>query len=141
MADAGGKLVVVFGAGGGTGAEAVRRAAALGHAVRAVVREPDKHRERLATEGRVELVAGDVTDAVSVSAALAGAAGCIFAAATSSYFGADDVDHKARSRQGRAPQAPALRLQRSRSRAKPRRRACATWRWRRTRRACGAWCS
>ena len=84
-------LVVVFGAGGGTGAAAVHRCVALGHAVRAVVRSPEAHAGRM--PAGAELVAGDVTDAASVAAALVGAHGAIFAASTSSFFSADSVDH------------------------------------------------
>jgi uncharacterized protein YbjT (DUF2867 family) len=60
--------------------------------VRAVVREPDAHRERM--PAGAQLVAGDVTDAASVAAALQGAHGAIFAAATSSFWGADAVDNQ-----------------------------------------------
>lgn len=87
-------LIVVFGAGGGTGHAAVHRCAALGHTVRAVVRSPEAHAGRF-PEG-AELVAGDVTDAASVAAALVGAHGAIFAASTSSFLSADAVDHQVR---------------------------------------------
>jgi hypothetical protein len=87
-------LIVVFGAGGGTGHAAVHRCAALGHSVRAVVRSPEAHAGRF-PDG-AELVAGDVTDAASVAAALAGAHGAIFAASTSSFLSADAVDHQVR---------------------------------------------
>ncbi|WP_191248398.1 NAD(P)-dependent oxidoreductase [Amycolatopsis deserti] len=56
--------IVVFGAGGRAGQQAVAEAAGRGHEVTAVVRDPAKHQ---AVAG-VELVAGDVTDASSVAA-------------------------------------------------------------------------
>jgi uncharacterized protein YbjT (DUF2867 family) len=87
-------LVVVFGAGGGTGLAAVHRCVAEGHAVRAVVRSPEAHAGRFPPGA--EVVAGDVTDAVSVAAALVGAHGAVFAASTSSFLSADAVDHQAR---------------------------------------------
>lgn len=55
--------IVIFGAGGRAGRQAVAEAARRGHEVTAVVRDPAKHR---APDG-VELVAGDVTDANSVA--------------------------------------------------------------------------
>ena len=89
-------LIVVFGAGGGTGLAAVHRCVALGHSVRAVVRSPEAHAGKM--PAGAELVAGDVEDAASVASALAGAHGAIFAASTSSYLSADAVDHQARRR-------------------------------------------
>ena len=111
-------LVVVFGAGGGTGAAAVRRAAALGHPVRAVVRTPAAHADRFAGVAGVELVAGDVTDAASVADAVRGAHGVVFAAATSTFFGASDVDEKVRFAAGN--DTPLCYNSRSLRRAAPR---------------------
>ena len=62
--------IVVFGAGGGTGRRVLAEAAARGHQVTAVVREPDRHQD-LAGDG-VTLVAGDVTEADSVASAAEG---------------------------------------------------------------------
>jgi putative NADH-flavin reductase len=62
--------VVVFGAGGRAGRRVVAEAVARGHRVTAVVRDPDKHAS-LAREG-VSVVAGDVTDPVSVAQICAG---------------------------------------------------------------------
>ena len=95
-------LVVVFGGAGGTGLAAVQRCIALGHAVRAVVRSPEAHAGKLPSG--VELVAGDVTDAASVGAALRGAHAVVYAASCSSFLAADAVDHQAR--RGRALQQP-----------------------------------
>jgi uncharacterized protein YbjT (DUF2867 family) len=87
-------LIVVFGAGGGTGLAAVHRCVALGHSVRAVVRVPEAHAGKM--PAGAEVVAGDVEDAASVASALAGAHGAIFAASASSYFSPETVDHQAR---------------------------------------------
>jgi putative NADH-flavin reductase len=62
--------IVVFGAGGRTGRRVVAEAAARGHQVTAVVREPDRH-PGLARAG-ARPVAGDVTQADSVASAAAG---------------------------------------------------------------------
>jgi uncharacterized protein YbjT (DUF2867 family) len=61
--------VVVFGASGGVGVEAVRRALAGGHRVRAFVRDP----ERLSlTDARLDVFRGDVLDRQAVDAAAQG---------------------------------------------------------------------
>ena len=129
-------LVVVFGAGGGTGLAAVHRCIALGHSVRAVVRSPEAHAGRM--PAGAELVAGDVTDAASVAAALAGAHGAVFAASTSSFLSADAVDHQARRgarrRAARARAATFALTHRCGG------RACAWWRRRPRRRAFAALC-
>jgi putative NADH-flavin reductase len=71
--------IVVFGAGGRAGRRAVAEAAARGHRVTAVVRDPARHAD-LAGE-RVDLVAGDVTRADGVAAVAAGHDAAINAAA------------------------------------------------------------
>jgi putative NADH-flavin reductase len=58
--------IVVFGAGGRAGRRAVAEAAARGHVVTAVVRDPAKYQEL--GRHRVTVVAGDVTQADSVTA-------------------------------------------------------------------------
>ncbi len=62
--------IVIFGAGGRAGRRTVAEAVARGHQVTAVVRDPAKHQD-LASEG-VALIAGDVTQAESVSKVAAG---------------------------------------------------------------------
>lgn len=62
--------IVVFGAGGRAGRRVTAEAAARGHQVTAVVRDPAKHAD-LAGDG-VTVVAGDVTDAASVAEAADG---------------------------------------------------------------------
>jgi putative NADH-flavin reductase len=57
--------IVVFGAGGRAGRRAVAEAAARGHQVTAVVRDPARY-PKLAADG-VTVVAGDVTSAASVA--------------------------------------------------------------------------
>lgn len=63
--------IVIFGAGGRVGRAAVAEAVARGHAVTAVVRDPDRHRDLADTAG-VAVVRGDVTDPASVAAVAAG---------------------------------------------------------------------
>jgi len=71
--------IVIFGAGGRAGRRAVTEAAARGHDVTAVVRNPDKHQD-LQT-GTIRVRAGDVTDRTSVSLASQGHDAAINAAA------------------------------------------------------------
>lgn len=71
--------IVVFGAGGRAGRQAVAEARRRGHQVTAVVRDPARYRD-LASDG-VRLTAGDVTDPGSVAAAAAGHDAAISAAA------------------------------------------------------------
>ncbi|MFF7634420.1 NAD(P)-dependent oxidoreductase [Kitasatospora sp. NPDC008050] len=71
------KKIVIFGAGGRVGRAAVAEAVRRGHAVTAVVRDPDKYAELgtsdvLGTSGTVTVVRGDATDAESVAAVAAG---------------------------------------------------------------------
>jgi putative NADH-flavin reductase len=71
--------IVVFGAGGRAGRRVVAEAAARGHTVTAVVRDP---RAWVApADDRVAVVAGDVTDAASVAAVSAGHDAAVTAAA------------------------------------------------------------
>ena len=79
--------VAVLGAAGGTGREVVAALVAAGDTARAVVRAPEKHAATFAAPafaagpGRVEVVAGDVTDKASLAATLAGCdGGAVFAA-------------------------------------------------------------
>ncbi|MEU6426778.1 NAD(P)H-binding protein [Microbispora sp. NPDC046973] len=69
--------IVVFGAGGRAGRQAVAEARRRGHQVTAVVRDPAGHGDL----GDVRVVAGDVTDPVSVERAAAGHDAAISAAA------------------------------------------------------------
>ncbi|GAA4385745.1 NAD(P)-dependent oxidoreductase [Actinomadura verrucosospora] len=69
--------IVVFGAGGRAGRQAVAEARRRGHQVTAVVRDPASHGDL--TDVRV--VAGDVTDAESVERAAAGQDAAVSAAA------------------------------------------------------------
>jgi uncharacterized protein YbjT (DUF2867 family) len=61
--------LVVFGATGGTGRELVTQALGHGHSVRAFVRDPDRLK---IVHHRLEVDTGDVQDAKSVAAAVAG---------------------------------------------------------------------
>ncbi|GIH46674.1 hypothetical protein SAMN05421833_103167 [Microbispora rosea] len=69
--------IVIFGAGGRAGRQAVAEARRRGHRVTAVVRDPAGHGDL----GDVRVVAGDVTDPVSVERAAAGHDAAISAAA------------------------------------------------------------
>lgn len=71
--------IVVFGAGGRAGRQAVGEARRRGHRVTAVVRDPAKYRD-LAADG-VQLTAGDVTDPGSVATVAAGHDAAVSAAA------------------------------------------------------------
>jgi putative NADH-flavin reductase len=71
--------IVVFGAGGRAGRRVAEEAAARGHAVTAVVRDPGAH--PAPADERVTVVAGDVTDPASVAAAAAGHDAAVMAAA------------------------------------------------------------
>ncbi|MEW2474528.1 NAD(P)H-binding protein [Micromonospora gifhornensis] len=68
--------IVVFGAGGRAGRQVVAEARRRGHQVTAVVRDPARH-NNLAD---VRIVAGDVTDAVTIAAVAAGHDAAISAA-------------------------------------------------------------
>ncbi|MEW1588901.1 NAD(P)H-binding protein [Micromonospora vinacea] len=68
--------IVVFGAGGRAGRQAVAEARRRGHQVTAVVRDPARHGDLT----DVHLVAGDVTDAGGVAQAAAGQDAAIAAA-------------------------------------------------------------
>jgi putative NADH-flavin reductase len=63
--------IVIFGAGGRVGRAAVAEAVRRGHAVTAVVRDPDKYPDLNTTE-LVTVLRGDATDAESVATAAAG---------------------------------------------------------------------
>ncbi|MCK9905023.1 NAD-binding protein [Parafrankia colletiae] len=73
-----GTNIVVFGAGGRAGRQAVAEARRRGHRVTAVVRDPARHRD---LPSDIRVVAGDVTDAVSVERAAAGQDAAVSAAA------------------------------------------------------------
>ncbi|WP_436791219.1 NAD(P)-dependent oxidoreductase [Yinghuangia sp. YIM S10712] len=62
--------IVVFGAGGRAGRRVVAEVVARGHAVTAVVRDPAKYADLAAD--RVDVVTGDILDAGSVAAVVAG---------------------------------------------------------------------
>jgi putative NADH-flavin reductase len=66
-------LLAILGATGRTGTPLVRDAIAAGHEVRALVRSPEKGRERLGDHERLELVTGDALDAGSVHDVVSGA--------------------------------------------------------------------
>ncbi|MFI1030292.1 NAD(P)-dependent oxidoreductase [Streptomyces sp. NPDC020951] len=70
--------IVVFGAGGRAGRQAVAEAHRRGHQVTAVVRDPASHSDLT----DVPVVAGDVTDTLSIEHAAAGHDAAISAAAT-----------------------------------------------------------
>ncbi|MFF5986677.1 NAD(P)-dependent oxidoreductase [Prauserella flavalba] len=80
--------IVVFGAGGRAGRQAVAEARRRGHAVTAVVRDPGRHQGLAAGGARVE--AGDVTDVATVTALAAGHDAAIHAAAV--YGDGSDPD-------------------------------------------------
>eukprot|EP00878_Enallax_costatus_P017417 GHUV01018291.1.p1 GENE.GHUV01018291.1~~GHUV01018291.1.p1 ORF type:complete len:131 (+),score=33.71 GHUV01018291.1:127-519(+) len=91
---------VVFGAGGPTGLECVKRLLEVTSLpVRAVVRAPDAHADKLKTvagdkANRLEVVQGDVTDPASLPAALQDAQGVIFAASGKGFWSAKAVDEQ-----------------------------------------------
>ncbi|MGW4815347.1 NAD(P)-dependent oxidoreductase [Kitasatospora cineracea] len=81
--------IVVFGAGGRVGRAAVAEAVRRGHAVTAVVRDPDRHPEPAAAAG-VAVVRGDATDPAAVAAAAAGHDAAVNATAR---LGVPSVEH------------------------------------------------
>jgi dihydroflavonol-4-reductase len=84
-------VVMLTGASGFLGIHVLRRLLDEGHRVRAFVRTPSKLREHLSLvdadpdDPRVEVVAGDMTDASAVREAVGGCDQAIHAAATFSY--------------------------------------------------------
>lgn len=71
--------IIIFGASGGVGSEAVRRAVAGGHEVTAFVRTPSK----LVVSDTVRIAQGDATDREAVAAALEGQDAVVSALASS----------------------------------------------------------
>ena len=81
------QLIAVLGAGGPSGKLCVQQLLDVGASVRAVVRSPASYKGAFADDPALEIVEGDVTDLGSLSAALNGVTGIIFAASSSTYFG------------------------------------------------------
>ncbi len=92
-----GPVNVVVGAGGATGFEAVQFLLKEPGTVRAVVRNPDKYKDKFPKSSSLEVVKADVTDAASLESVLKGASGVIFAASGSGYFSAKEVDCEVRA--------------------------------------------
>jgi len=88
------QLIAVLGAGGPTGKLCVQQLLDVDASVRAVVRSPDKYKGAFAADPAFEIVKGDVTDLASLSAALEGVTGIVFAASSSTYFGAKSVENE-----------------------------------------------
>ena len=88
------QLIAVLGAGGPTGKLCVQQLLDVGTRVRAVVRSPATYKGAFAADPALEIVTGDVTDPESLSAALDGVTGIIFAASSSTYFGAKSVENE-----------------------------------------------
>ena len=84
-------VVMLTGASGFVGIHILQRLLDEGHRVRALVRKPEKLRENLAMLGvdaddsRIEVAAGDMTDAEAVRDAISGCDQAIHAAATFSF--------------------------------------------------------
>ncbi|KAL3160962.1 hypothetical protein ABBQ38_009354 [Trebouxia sp. C0009 RCD-2024] len=83
---------VVFGAGGGVGFECVQHLLGKGNSVRAVVRSPEKYKDKFPKSDLLTVAKGDVTDAASIKDMMQGAKGAIFAASGSTYWSASSVD-------------------------------------------------
>lgn len=84
---------VVFGAGGGTGADCVKRLLQVSSLpVRAVVRDPEKYKGVWGDAPKLEVFRGDVTDEASLRAVMHGAQGVIFAASGKGYWSPAQVD-------------------------------------------------
>jgi uncharacterized protein YbjT (DUF2867 family) len=85
----------VLGAGGPTGLECVKRLLeATSLPVRAVVRDPEKYREKLPQDPRLEVVKGDVTNVDSLRSAIKNSKGVIFAASGQGFWTAGPVDNQ-----------------------------------------------
>lgn len=91
------QLIAVLGAGGPTGKLCVQQLLDVGASVRAVVRSPANYKGAFPADPALEIVKGDVTDPESLSAALDEVTGIIFAASSSTYFGAKSVENEVRS--------------------------------------------
>ena len=89
-------LIAVLGAGGPTGKLCVQQLLEIGASVRAVVRSPDNYKGVFAANPALDVIRGDVTDPESLSAAIDGVTGIIFAASSSTYFGAKSVENEVR---------------------------------------------
>jgi uncharacterized protein YbjT (DUF2867 family) len=86
---------VVLGAGGPTGLEVVKRLLQVtSDPVRAVVRNPDKHRDKFPDSDQLSVVAGDVSSVESLKGALRDAKGVVFAASGSGFWSASGVDYE-----------------------------------------------
>jgi uncharacterized protein YbjT (DUF2867 family) len=84
-------MIAVIGAGGATGLECVRKLAAQGTPVRAVVRNVEKYSGCFPKN--TEIMAGDVTDEESLKTAFSNCEAVIFAASASSYWsGPKEID-------------------------------------------------
>jgi uncharacterized protein YbjT (DUF2867 family) len=88
--------IAVIGAGGPTGHACVEKLLAQGKKVLAVVRDPDKYVGAWSSSEKLQIEAGDVTDASSLTRPLHNVKGIIFAASGKTYFSAKTVDTEVR---------------------------------------------
>lgn len=100
----------VVGAGGPTGSLCVQKLLEEKKTVRAIVRSPEKYKDKLPSDPKITVVKGDVTDPSSLEAALKGAKGVIFAASGQTYFSANAVDKEVRASEGYSNCFPKLLL-------------------------------
>lgn len=83
----------VIGAGGKTGFQCVKKFAAKGGSVKAVVRDPKKYEEKFqGLSGDISLTSGNVCDVESLKSCLDGATNVIFAASRSDEQTSVQVD-------------------------------------------------
>jgi putative NADH-flavin reductase len=80
--------IIVFGASGKTGREIIQQGLERGHDVTAFVRNPVKLK---ISHERLSVVRGDVMDAASVNAAMAGHDAVLFAVGHRRYFGPSNI--------------------------------------------------
>ena len=86
--------IAVLGAGGATGQRCIEKLIEQNKGVKAVVRDPSKYKQLWSDSDKLTIIAGDVTDQASLEAVLSGVKSIIYAVSSSSYFGADAVDHQ-----------------------------------------------